>query len=92
MTDDAESVRLAAVRAATRVNVFSDVASVVALVGDESPLVRRAAADSLGAMRARGRGRRAHRSRLSGARKPIRPCARPRSGRSRKSATYRHAP
>jgi HEAT repeat protein len=53
MTDDAESVRLAAVRAATRVNVFSDVASIVALVGDESPLVRRAAADSLGAMRAK---------------------------------------
>jgi HEAT repeat protein len=53
MTDDAEPVRLAAVRAATRVNVFSDVASIVALVGDESPLVRRAAADSLGAMRAK---------------------------------------
>jgi HEAT repeat protein len=53
MTDDAESVRLAAVRAATRVNVFSDVASVVALVGDESALVRRAAADSLGTMRVR---------------------------------------
>ena len=53
MTADAESVRLAAVRAATRVNVFSDVASVVALVGDESALVRRAAADSLGTMRVR---------------------------------------
>jgi hypothetical protein len=53
MTDEAESVRLAAVRAATQVNVFSDVASVVALVGDESPLVRRAAADSLGTMRVR---------------------------------------
>jgi HEAT repeat protein len=53
MTDESESVRLAAVRAATRVNVFSDVASVVALVGDESPLVRRAAADSLGTMRVR---------------------------------------
>ncbi|HEX6274244.1 MAG TPA: HEAT repeat domain-containing protein [Polyangiaceae bacterium] len=51
MNDDAESVRLAAVRAATRVSVFTDVASIVALVGDESPLVRRAAADSLGAMR-----------------------------------------
>jgi hypothetical protein len=53
MNDDVESVRLAAVRAATRVNVFTDVASIVALVGDESPLVRRAAADSLGAMRVR---------------------------------------
>jgi hypothetical protein len=53
MTDDAESVRLAAVRAAPHVNVFTDVASVVALVGDESPLVRRAAADSLGTMRVR---------------------------------------
>ncbi len=51
MTDDAESVRLAAVRAAPHVNVFTDVASIVALVGDESPLVRRAAADSLGTMR-----------------------------------------
>jgi len=51
MTDEAESVRLAAVRAATHVNVFSDVASIVALVGDESALVRRAAADSLGTMR-----------------------------------------
>jgi hypothetical protein len=51
MNDDVEAVRLAAVRAATRVNVFTDVASVVALVGDESALVRRAAADSLGAMR-----------------------------------------
>jgi len=53
MTDEAESVRLAAVRAATHVNVFTDVASVVALVGDESALVRRAAADSLGSMRAK---------------------------------------
>jgi hypothetical protein len=53
MTDEAVNVRLAAVRAATHVNVFTDVASIAALVGDESPLVRRAAADSLGAMRAK---------------------------------------
>jgi hypothetical protein len=53
MTDDAEAVRLAAVRAAPHVSVFTDVGSIVALVGDESPRVRRAAADSLGTMRVR---------------------------------------
>jgi HEAT repeat protein len=53
MSDDAEAVRLAAVRAAPHVNVFTDVASIAALVGDESPRVRRAAADSLGTMRVR---------------------------------------
>jgi HEAT repeat protein len=53
MNDEAESVRLAAVRAATHVNVFSDVASIARLIGDQSPLVRRAAADSLGTMRAK---------------------------------------
>lgn len=51
MTDDTEAVRLAAVRAAPHVNVFTDVESIVDLVGDESPLVRRAVADSLGTMR-----------------------------------------
>jgi HEAT repeat protein len=51
MADGDWSVRLAAVRAATRVNAFTDVASVVARIGDERAEVRRAAALSLGTMR-----------------------------------------
>jgi hypothetical protein len=50
MTDASEDVRYAAVRSAIRVNVFTSIESVVALIGDESPKVRRAAADALGTM------------------------------------------
>ncbi|HVJ14291.1 MAG TPA: HEAT repeat domain-containing protein [Polyangiaceae bacterium] len=51
MLDSAEAVRLAAVRAALRVNVFTGVENVLGLIGDESPSVRRAAVDALGTMR-----------------------------------------
>jgi len=51
MLDSAEAVRLAAVRAALRVNVFTGVENVLGLIGDESPAVRRASAEALGTMR-----------------------------------------
>jgi HEAT repeat protein len=51
MADGDWTVRLAAVRAATRINGFGDVASVVERVGDERAEVRRAAALSIGTMR-----------------------------------------
>jgi HEAT repeat protein len=50
--DGDADVRLAALHAATRINAFSDVAAVVALIGDESALVRRRAAETLGVMKA----------------------------------------
>jgi hypothetical protein len=51
MGDGDEVVRLAAVRAALRINVFTGVDAVLALIGDESVAVRRSAADALGTMR-----------------------------------------
>ena len=50
---DADSgVQLAALHAATRINSFADVASVVGLISDPSSLVRRRAAETLGVMKA----------------------------------------
>lgn len=51
MNDEAEPVRLAAVRASTRVHAFRDVAAISALIGDGSAAVRREAAAALGIMR-----------------------------------------
>jgi len=52
MLNDADaSVRLAALHAATRVNVFTNVESIASLVGDDSALVRQSAAAALGTMR-----------------------------------------
>jgi HEAT repeat protein len=45
-------VRLQALFAATRVRTFTDVASLVARISDDSPAVRKRAAEGLGAMRA----------------------------------------
>ena len=50
--DHDEVVRLAALHAATRINAFTDVEGVVALIGDDSSLVRRRAAETLGVMKA----------------------------------------
>jgi len=51
--NDAEvEVRLAALHAATRINAFTDVVSVVPLISDSSALVRRRAAETLGVMKA----------------------------------------
>lgn len=50
--DRDERVRLTALHAATRVNSFQDVDAVVALISDPSSLVRRRAAETLGAMKA----------------------------------------
>lgn len=51
--NDAEvDVRLAALHAATRINAFTDVVSVVPLISDSSALVRRRAAETLGVMKA----------------------------------------
>lgn len=52
LADSDENVRLAALRASTRINTFLDVESIVALVSDSSSLVRRRAAESLGVMKA----------------------------------------
>jgi HEAT repeat protein len=52
LSDEDESVRLAALRATTHINVFTDTDAVVALIGDSSALVRRRAAESLGVMHA----------------------------------------
>jgi HEAT repeat protein len=52
LSDKDETVRYAALTAATHVHGFTDVASVAKLVGDSSALVRRHAASALGAMRA----------------------------------------
>jgi hypothetical protein len=51
MADSDWTVRLAAVRAATRINGFGDVAAVVARIGDDRAEVRRQAALSIGTMR-----------------------------------------
>jgi len=53
LSDKDETVRLAALTAATHVHEFSDVAAVALRVGDSSALVRRHAASALGAMRAK---------------------------------------
>lgn len=50
--DGDENVQLAALHAATRINTFTDVEAVVALIGDPSSLVRRRAAETLGVMKA----------------------------------------
>lgn len=52
LVDTDTDVRLAALHAATRINSFTDVAGVVALIGDDSSLVRRRAAETLGVMKA----------------------------------------
>jgi HEAT repeats len=52
MSDSDTDVRLAALDAAVHVNVFTGVDSVVKLISDPSPLVRRRAAEDLGVMRA----------------------------------------
>ena len=51
LSDSSEEVRLGALRAAIGVNVFSSVDKVVERFGDESALVRRRAAEAVGAMR-----------------------------------------
>jgi hypothetical protein len=51
LSDGDVSVRLKALHATTRINSFTDSASVVALIGDESALVRRRAAETLGVMK-----------------------------------------
>jgi HEAT repeat protein len=52
MSDADEGVRLEALYAATRVNVFTNIDAVVQRVSDTSPLVRKRAAEALGQMRA----------------------------------------
>jgi hypothetical protein len=52
LVDTDTDVRLAALHAATRINSFTDVAGVVALISDDSSLVRRRAAETLGVMKA----------------------------------------
>ena len=51
--DKDESVRLEALYASTRVNVFTGTAAVVKRISDESPLVRKRAAEALGTPRAK---------------------------------------
>lgn len=53
LSDENEEVRLAALNAVTHINVFSNVDRVVNLISDPSPLVRRRAAQTLGALRNR---------------------------------------
>lgn len=53
MADPDEGVRLAALHASVRVNVFTHVDAVAALIGDKSALVRRRTAEALGVMRAK---------------------------------------
>jgi HEAT repeat protein len=53
LSDKDDTVRLAALTAATHVHGFTDVAAVALRVGDSSALVRRRAAAALGAMRAK---------------------------------------
>lgn len=52
VADSDEGVRLQALHSAIRVNVFTGVHAVVARIDDESPLVRRRAAEALGVMKA----------------------------------------
>lgn len=51
LADGDGTVRLAAIRSATRVNAFADVGSVARLSGDGDPLVRRNAAELMGMLR-----------------------------------------
>jgi len=53
LSDEEEEVRLAALNAATHINVFSAVDQVVNLISDPSPLVRRRAAQTLGTFKNR---------------------------------------
>jgi len=53
IADKDESVRLEALYAASRINVFTGVDAVVARISDESPKVRKRAAEALGAFRAK---------------------------------------
>lgn len=53
MKDADEGVRLEALYAATRVNVFTGVASVAGLLGDQAPRVRKRAAEALGTLRSK---------------------------------------
>lgn len=53
LSDSDVDVRLEALRGAIRVNVFTSVGSVVSRISDDSPLVRKRAAEVLGAMRAK---------------------------------------
>lgn len=52
MSDPDEGVRLEALYAATRVNVFTNIDAVVQRISDASPLVRKRAAEALGQMKA----------------------------------------
>jgi hypothetical protein len=52
MTDADEGVRMAALRAAAHIHVFTGVDAIARLLGDTSPAVRRHAAQTLGTMRA----------------------------------------
>jgi HEAT repeat protein len=52
MSDPAENVRVAALKASMHVNVFTGVEAVLGLIGDGSPAVRRVAAEALGVMHA----------------------------------------
>ncbi|MEZ4221401.1 MAG: HEAT repeat domain-containing protein [Polyangiaceae bacterium] len=49
--DKDESVRLEAIKAASRIHVFTGVDAIVQRISDESPRVRKRAAETLGAMR-----------------------------------------
>ena len=51
LTDKDEEVRLAALNGVTHINVFSHVDRVVGMIGDSSALVRRRAAQTLGALK-----------------------------------------
>ena len=53
LSDQEESVRLAALNGATHINVFSNLDRVVNLISDASPLVRRRAAQTLGTFKNR---------------------------------------
>lgn len=53
LSDSDEQVRLAALHGALRIHVFSGIDKVVRMIDDPSPQVRRRAARTLGAMRAR---------------------------------------
>ena len=51
LSDEDEAVRLAALNGVTHINVFSNVDRVAGLISDPSPLVRRRAAQALGALK-----------------------------------------
>jgi HEAT repeat protein len=53
MNDGDANVRLAAVRAASKVSTFTDVAAVSKLMGDSSPAVRQRGVELLGTLRSK---------------------------------------